>query len=84
MVEPLGLYYPVIGLSSSKIWTLVAWCQMRKAFRVFRIDLIEVIRNDKIPFDSQHGQSLDDYINIQKRLYVKHYDKLSSKAADKN
>jgi len=63
-LEPLGLYY------WGKIWTLVAWCQLRKAFRVFRVDLIQAIRNDKVFFESKHGQSLDDYIAIQKAHYA--------------
>ncbi len=65
-LEPLGLYY------WGKVWTLVAWCQLRQAFRVFRIDLIQSIRNNKKPFATTHGQSLDDYIAIQKALYSEH------------
>ena len=63
-LEPLGLYY------WGKVWTLVAWCRLRGAFRVFRIDLFENISNTGVPFDSEHGQSLDDYIAIQKALYA--------------
>lgn len=72
-LEPLGLYY------WGKVWTLVAWCQLRQAFRVFRIDLIKALRSDKIPFQSEHGQSLDDYIAIQKALYAEHPDYQSYK-----
>jgi len=67
-LEPLGLYY------WGKIWTLVAWCQLRKAFRVFRVDLIKAIRNHKVSFESKHGQSLDDYIAIQKQRYASYLD----------
>ena len=67
-LEPLGLYY------WGKIWTLVAWCKLRKAFRVFRVDLIQAIRNNQISFQSKNGQSLDDYIAIQKQRYASHFN----------
>lgn len=63
IIEPLGLYY------WGKVWTLVAWCRLRVAFRVFRVDLISSVSNEKIKFDTTHGQSLNDYIAIQKARY---------------
>jgi len=63
-IEPLGLYY------WGRVWTLVAWCQLRENFRVFRVDLIKSIDNQQLKFDSTHGQSLDDYIAIQKARYA--------------
>ncbi|MEP1743528.1 MAG: YafY family protein [Kangiellaceae bacterium] len=63
-IEPLGLYY------WGRVWTLVAWCQLRENFRVFRVDLIKSIDNQRLKFDSSHGQSLDDYIAIQKARYA--------------
>jgi len=61
-IEPLGLYY------WGKVWTLVAWCQLRQAFRVFRTDLILEIRESKQSFETKQGQTLDDYIAVQKAL----------------
>lgn len=63
-IEPLGLYY------WGRVWTLVAWCQLRENFRVFRVDLISSINNQHLKFDSTHGQSLEDYITIQKARYA--------------
>ena len=62
-LEPLGLYY------WGKVWTLVAWCHLREAFRVFRVDLILSITYRQIPFLTKHGQSLEDYISIQKERF---------------
>ncbi len=64
IIEPLGLYF------WGRVWTLVAWCQLRKNFRVFRIDLIQSIENLQQQFSSDHGQSLDDYIAIQKARFA--------------
>lgn len=63
---PLGLYY------WGKVWTLVAWCQLRNAFRVFRVDRITQLTNTREKFVLQKGQTLEDYINIQKALYHQH------------
>lgn len=44
-----------------RIWSLTAWCELRKDFRVFRVDLIESA--DILPelFVDEPGKSLDDY-----------------------
>ena len=60
---PLGMYY------WGKVWTLVAWCELREAYRAFRVDRMQSI----LPLDKNYsevdGRSLDDYIAIQKALY---------------
>ena len=38
-IQPLGLWF------WGKVWTLVAWCEMREDFRMFRIDRIETLEN---------------------------------------
>ncbi|WP_444995877.1 helix-turn-helix transcriptional regulator [Aliikangiella sp. IMCC44359] len=68
LLRPLGLYY------WGKVWTLVAWCSLRKAFRVFRVDRIIKLEVTDNQFQDMPGQSLDDYIEIQKRLYQTHSD----------
>lgn len=37
LVQPLGLYF------WGRVWTLVAWCELRDAFRMFRVDRIELV-----------------------------------------
>ena len=34
-IRPLGLYF------WGRVWTLVAWCELREGFRMFRVDRIE-------------------------------------------
>lgn len=55
VVRPLGLYF------WSGVWTLVAWCEMRGDFRVFRVDRIsdEVVGDEAFPV--KKGQRLADF-----------------------
>jgi predicted DNA-binding transcriptional regulator YafY len=55
IVRPLGLYY------WGATWTLAAWCEMRRDFRNFRIDRMELPAAGK-PFASEPGKSLDAFI----------------------
>lgn len=36
-VQPLGLYF------WGRVWTLIAWCELREDFRMFRVDRIELL-----------------------------------------
>ena len=54
-IRPLGLYY------WGKVWTLVAWCEMRTDFRTFRVDRIggpEIVGI----FAVEPGRTLRDYL----------------------
>jgi predicted DNA-binding transcriptional regulator YafY len=55
-VHPLGLFY------WGKVWTLVAWCELRDAFRHFRLDRINAMSclNDR--FRPVEGRTLQDYL----------------------
>ncbi len=44
-----------------RVWTLTAWCDLRDAFRVFRIDLIEGVRPLPEIFADEPGKRLSDY-----------------------
>ncbi|WP_196139047.1 YafY family protein [Aliikangiella sp. G2MR2-5] len=63
---PLGMYY------WGKVWTMVAWCELREAFRAFRVDRIESLQETGNNYQEIDGRSLDDYIAIQKALYQQH------------
>jgi len=76
-LSPLGLYY------WGKVWTLVAWCHLRGAFRVFRIDRIKNLEIVGKPVAEVTGQSLDDYIALQREIYLKHHNLDESMAYDK-
>lgn len=44
VVRPLGLWF------WGKVWTLVAWCEMRQDFRMFRVDRIGAVEElDRFP-----------------------------------
>lgn len=56
-VHPLGLFY------WGKVWTLVAWCELRDAFRHFRLDrMAEIEKHDK-KYQIIEGRSLQDFLS---------------------
>jgi predicted DNA-binding transcriptional regulator YafY len=55
-VRPLALY------CWSGTWTLVAWCELREDFRVFRIDHLAAVEVLERTFDQRRGQRLSDYL----------------------
>ncbi|MGA8940488.1 MAG: YafY family protein [Acidobacteriaceae bacterium] len=55
-VRPLALY------CWSGTWTLVAWCELRNDFRVFRLDHITQFELLDRTFDQRRGQRLKDYL----------------------
>lgn len=59
IVHPLGLFY------WGKVWTLVAWCELRDAFRHFRLDRMVGCENIADIFESVPGRTLQDYLNIE-------------------
>lgn len=56
-VEPIGIVY------YSGFWHLIAWCQLRKDYRDFRMDLIEELRFTTQYFRDSSHPSLKEYFN---------------------
>lgn len=54
-VRPLGLWF------WGKVWTLVAWCELRDDFRAFRIDRIVVMQEAGRGFKPERGKQLGDF-----------------------
>src|SRR5690554_3862212 len=54
-VRPLGLWF------WGKVWTLVAWCELRNDFRAFRIDRIAVMKDTGRSFKPERGKQLADF-----------------------
>ena len=54
-VRPLGLWF------WGKVWTLVAWCELRDDFRMFRLDRITQLENDGATFRLERGKTLADF-----------------------
>ena len=55
-VRPLGLF------PDSAHWRLVAWCEIRGDFRVFRLDRIRRLRVTRDVFEDEPGKTLIDYL----------------------
>ena len=55
-IRPLGLFF------WGRIWTLAAWCELRKDFRSFRIDRIEAVTDLEDTFEDEDGRSLRDLL----------------------
>ena len=56
-VHPLGLVY------WGKVWTLVAWCELRDSFRHFRLDRIQSMKTLEQHFDAIPGRTMQDFLN---------------------
>ena len=55
VVRPLGLWF------WGKVWTLVAWCELRDDFRMFRLDRIGQLKNHGGTFRPERGKTLADF-----------------------
>ena len=55
IVRPLGLWF------WGKVWTLIAWCELRDDFRMFRLDRIVVMRTMGETFRPERGKALADF-----------------------
>lgn len=55
-VHPLGLFY------WGKVWTLVAWCELRDSFRHFRLDRMSNITDLNERYTSVQGRTLQDFL----------------------
>jgi predicted DNA-binding transcriptional regulator YafY len=55
-VRPLALYF------WSGVWTLATWCELRKDFRMFRIDRMQEVEVLAREFVQKKGQRLEDYL----------------------
>ncbi len=55
-VRPLALYF------WSGVWTLAAWCELRKDFRTFRMDRMQDVQVLSREFVQKKGQRLEDYL----------------------
>ncbi len=56
VVRPIGLFFWGYG------WSLAAWCELRTAFRSFRLDRIRAIEVLDERFHDEPGRTLDDFM----------------------
>lgn len=63
VVWPLGLEF------WGKVWTFVAWCELRQSFRMFRIDRISKCVLTQHVFENESGKTYKDYLEIMKNRH---------------
>lgn len=67
-IHPLGLSF------WGDVWVLVAWCELRDAYRCFRLDRCLAVTLTGKPFSERADRSLDDFIHQQKQGHCKKRD----------
>lgn len=55
IIRPLGLWF------WGKVWTVVAWCELREDFRMFRVDRIAALVETETRFKPEKGKMLRDF-----------------------
>ena len=55
--RPLGLFF------WGKVWTLVAWCELRNDFRNFRVDRMSGIEAGSV-VETEKGRTLEDFLTL--------------------
>lgn len=55
VIRPLGLWF------WGKVWTLVAWCELRQDFRMFRLDRMSEVEETGETFRPEPGKTLKDF-----------------------
>jgi predicted DNA-binding transcriptional regulator YafY len=63
-IEPLGLIF------WGKVWTLVAWCQLRNDYRTFRLDRIQTMVVSDENFETNDNKSLKHFLQVMKEKYA--------------
>ena len=56
VIRPLELEY------WGRVWTVTAWCELRKDFRSFRVDRIEGFRTLPAVFVDEPGKTLKEFM----------------------
>lgn len=47
-------------------WTVGAWCELRNAFRSFRVDLMRAAQLSEVTFEADETRSLSAYVDYQR------------------
>jgi len=61
IIWPLGLFF------WGSVWTIGAWCELRQAFRVFRLDRISTLHALDETYPEIKGRTLHDLIEYEKK-----------------
>lgn len=60
-IRPLGIEF------WGNTWTITAWCQMRRDFRVFRLDRINKATETADLFALENGKTYSDFLELQRQ-----------------
>ncbi|MDD9908855.1 MAG: YafY family protein [Ahrensia sp.] len=60
-IRPLSLWY------WGKVWTVLAWCEKRQDFRLFRIDRIQSFTDTGRTFAAEKGKTVQDFYALMER-----------------
>ncbi len=60
---PLGLVF------WGRTWTMIAWCELRKSYREFRLDRIESLEETVEHFETSETRSLNHYLSLVRENY---------------
>lgn len=63
--ESVRIVRPLALINFGPVWLLTAWCELRKDFRSFRVDLIEQCAATGDIFEDEPGKTLDDYRDMR-------------------
>ena len=63
IIWPLGLFF------WGSLWTIGAWCELRQAFRIFRLDRIKGLTLLDDTFPAEKGRTLQDLIEYEKKVW---------------
>ncbi len=63
-IEPFAFYY-----SMQERWTLIAYCRLRKDYRMFRLDRIFKIQQTELSF-KPHTMTLQEYLNEKEKNFT--------------
>ena len=64
LVEPFALYY-----CQEESWALIAWCQLRKEFRMFKLNNILKLELTDMNFQP-HKMTLQEYLSEKKKNFT--------------
>ena len=79
IVWPLALFF------WGSAWSLTAWCELRNAFRNFRLDRFEKIEVLQEPFSPEPGQTLEDFHeHLEKSRTHSKWEKPSKNRSDEH
>lgn len=69
-IHPLGIFF------WGRVWTLVAWCELRNDYRTFRLDRIKDLKESDETFVVNDSKSLDHYLARERQRHEEHFNSL--------